>query len=66
MFRQTFPVRGYGLAFEAPDLASGNLWAIALTALSIIAVFRFHAGMAKTFLGAAAAGALLWGIGWAG
>jgi len=34
-----------------------------LTALGIVAVFRFHAGMAKTFLGCAAAGALLWSLG---
>ncbi len=64
IFARTFPVRRYGFDFDAPDLASANVWAIALTAASIVAVFRFHAGMAKTFLGSAAAGALLWVLGW--
>ena len=66
MFAQVYPIRGFGLAFDAPDILSANLWAIALTALSIVAVFRFRAGMANTFLGSAAAGALLWGLGLAG
>ena len=66
MFARTYPVRGLGLAFDAPVMSSANPWAIALTAAAIVAVFRFHAGMARTFLGCAAAGALLWGMGWAG
>lgn len=66
MFARVYPVRGFGFAFDAPVLASANLWAIVLTALSIVAVFRFHAGMAKTFLGSAAAGAALWGLGLTG
>ena len=66
MFARVYPVRGLGFAFDAPVPSSANLWAIVLTALSVVAVFRFHAGMAKTFLGCAAAGALLWGLGLAG
>ena len=63
MFSRAYPVRAFGLAFDAPVPSSANPAAILLTALGIVAVFRFHAGMAKTFLGCAAAGALLWSLG---
>ena len=59
MFARTFSVRGFGLSFDAPDLSSANFWAIALTALGILAVFRWRLGMAATFGGCAAAGVAL-------
>ena len=63
MFARVEPVRGFGFAFDAPALASANLWAIALTVAAALAVFRWHVGMAKTFIGCAAAGAILYALG---
>ena len=65
MFARVQPVRGFGLSFDAPLLATANLWAIALTAAAALAVFRFRVGMAKTFLGCAAVGAGLYALGFA-
>jgi chromate transporter len=42
------PVRGYGLAFDAPVLASADPWALALSILAMIAIFRFKFGMLPT------------------
>jgi chromate transporter len=63
MFARSVPVRGFGLNFEAPDIASANLSAIALSALAIVAIFRFRAGMGWTLAGCAAAGVALRGLG---
>ncbi len=40
-FRETNPVRTLGLSFDAPVLASLNPWALALSAATMIAIFRF-------------------------
>ena len=65
MFARVQPVRGFGLSFDAPLLATANLWAIALTAAAALAVFRFRVGMAKTFLCCAVVGAGLYALGFA-
>jgi chromate transporter len=56
MFREVIPVRGYGFAFDAPLPASAELWALALSAAAIIAIFRFRAGMFWTLAACSVAG----------
>src|SRR5258707_2589595 len=60
IFQDVMPVRGYGLSFEAPVLASTNLWALALSIAAIIAIFRFKVGMITTLLACAAIGIILY------
>jgi chromate transporter len=59
IFRETFPVRGLGLSFDAPVVASVNLWALALSLVAIVAIFRFKAGMIQTLAACSAAGVVL-------
>jgi chromate transporter len=63
IFREVTPVRAYGLAFDAPVLASADLWAGALTVAAIIAIFRFKTGMLWTLAACSAAGIALYLIG---
>ncbi len=60
LFRQTVPVRTWGLDFSAPVLASVDLWALALSAAAIVAMFWFRIGMIRTLVGTSAAGILLY------
>ena len=57
-------VRGFGLQFDAPVLASVDAWALALAIAAALAVFRFKIGMVATLAGAAAAGVALRLAGW--
>ncbi len=59
IFRAATPIRSYGLAFDMPVLASVDLWALALSAVAILAIFRFKAGMIGTLLGCSAIGVTL-------
>jgi chromate transporter len=59
----TWLMRGYGLSFDAPALASVNLWALALALAAMIAVFRFKAGMLPTLAASSIAGVLLYAAG---
>ena len=58
-FRETRPVRAWGLAFDAPVPASLDPWALALSVAALVAIFRFKAGMIPTLLACAAAGIVL-------
>ena len=58
-FRETRPVRGLGIWFDAPVPASLDPWALALSAAALVAVFRFGAGMIPTLLACALAGVAL-------
>jgi chromate transporter len=60
VFREVIAVRGYGLAFDAPVAASADLWALALSAAAIVAIFRFKVGMMWTLAACAAIGVLLY------
>jgi chromate transporter len=60
LFRATQPVRASGLHFEAPVLASADLWAIALSAVAALMIFRLKAGMPVTLAVCSAAGAALY------
>ena len=60
VFRETFPVRGFGLSFDAPLLGSVDPWALALSVAAATAIFRFNAGMLQTLAACASAGVLLY------
>ena len=52
-------MRGFGLSFDAPVLASVNVWAAMLAAAAALAIFRFKIGMLQTLAAACAAGITL-------
>jgi chromate transporter len=56
VFREVRPVRGFGLAFDMPVLASVQPWALALSVAAIVAIFRFKVGMITTLLACSAVG----------
>ncbi len=58
-FRAAVPVRFYGLAFDAPVVASVDGWAMALSAAAMLAIFRFRVEMIAVLAGCAAAGVVL-------
>jgi len=62
-FRQSSPMRGFGLSFDAPVLASIDLWAVMLSLAAMIAIFRFKAGMIPTLLVCSAVGVVLHFVG---
>ncbi|MBM6596407.1 chromate efflux transporter [Microvirga pudoricolor] len=63
LFQQTVSITGFGLRFDAPVPASLDLWALLLSAASLIAVFWLRAGMLVTLLGSSAAGVALYLLG---
>jgi chromate transporter len=63
IFREVWPVRAFGLSFEAPALASMNVWALALAVGAALAIFRLKLGMIPTLAGSCAAGIALYLMG---
>jgi chromate transporter len=59
VFRQTFEVRRFGLAFEAPVLSSVDVPALMLAIAAAIAIFRFKLGMLSVLAASCIAGVLL-------
>src|SRR5271165_1815753 len=59
MFRVTAPVRGFGFSFDAPVLASLDVWSSALALGAAVAIFRFKLGMIPTLALACVAGVAL-------
>jgi chromate transporter len=59
LFRHTVPVHGYGLAFDAPVLASVDLPALALSVAAAIAIFRFNVAMLVVLAASCITGILL-------
>ncbi|MDB5589941.1 chromate efflux transporter [Enterovirga sp.] len=59
-FRETRPVAGYGVQFDAPVLASVDAWAVALALAATVAMFRFRVGMIPTLAACSAAGVVLY------
>jgi chromate transporter len=45
VFRDTVPVRAFGLSFDKPVLASLDIVALTLAVAAAIAIFRFNVGM---------------------
>ena len=63
VFRETIPVRTFPFAFDAPNLASVDPWALALSAAAAVAIFRLKVGMIQTLAGCCAAGVILFLLG---
>ena len=59
VFRQTVPVRAFPLAFDAPVLASVDVWALLLSLAAALAIFWFRVGMIQTLAACCAAGVAL-------
>ncbi|MGY4316309.1 chromate efflux transporter [Bradyrhizobium quebecense] len=59
LFRQTFPVHGLGLSFDAPVPDSVDWPALALSAAAAIAIFRFNVGMLSVLAASCITGVLL-------
>jgi chromate transporter len=60
VFRQTVQVRAFPLSFDAPNLASVDLWALALSVAAAVAIFRFKVGMIPTLAASCVAGICLY------
>jgi chromate transporter len=63
IFHETIPVRALALNFDAPKVSSVDPWALALSILAAVAIFRFKIGMIPTLLGCCVAGIVLFLIG---
>ncbi len=59
VFRETIPVRSFGLAFDAPVPSSVDLAALVLATAAATAIFRFNAGMLTVLASSCAAGVAL-------
>jgi chromate transporter len=59
VFRQTLPVRSFGLSFDLPVWSSLDWPALLLAVAAAIAIFRFNMGMLTVLGGSCAAGVLL-------
>jgi chromate transporter len=59
VFRQTSPVRSFGLSFDLPVWSSLDWPALLLAVAAAIAIFRFNMGMLTVLGGSCAAGVLL-------
>ena len=65
LFRQTTPVRSFGLSFDMPVWGSLDIAAFALAAAAATAIFRLNVGMLWVLAGSCAAGVALRFAGWA-
>lgn len=63
IFRQTLTVEGFGLRFQMPVVASVDPWALALSAVAMLAIFRFRIGVLTVLAGCSAAGLCLYLLG---
>ena len=59
VFRQTSPVRSFGMSFDLPVLSSVDIPALVLAMAAATAIFRFNIGMLTVLGGSCAAGILL-------
>jgi chromate transporter len=59
LFRETIPVRSFGLSFDMPVLSSIDVPALVLAIAAATAVFRFNLGMLTVLGGACVAGIAL-------
>jgi chromate transporter len=53
------PVRAFPLSFDAPDLMSVDVAALALSVAAAVAIFRFKLGMIPTLAACCATGVVL-------
>jgi chromate transporter len=59
VFRETSPVRSFGLSFDMPVLSSVDVAALILAIAAATAIFRFNMGMLTVLGGSCATGVLL-------
>jgi len=59
VFRETSPVRSFGLSFDMPVLSSVDIAALVLAVAAATAIFRFNLGMLTVLGGSCAAGVVL-------
>src|SRR6478735_6043954 len=59
VFRQTTPVRSFGLSFDMPAVSSVDVPALVLAIAAATAIFRFNLGMLWVLGGSCAAGVLM-------
>jgi chromate transporter len=59
VFRETVPVRSFGLSFDMPVWSSIDVAALALAIAAATAIFRFNIGMLTVLAGSCVAGVLL-------
>ena len=59
LFRETYPLRAFPLAFDMPVLSSVDIAALALSIAAATAIFRFKLGMLTVLAGSCAAGLAL-------
>ena len=59
VFRETTPVRSFGLSFEMPVLSSVDPYALTLAVAAAVAIFRFNVGMLIVLAGSCCAGLVL-------
>jgi chromate transporter len=59
VFRQTVPVRSFGLSFDMPVWSSIDVAALALAIAAATAIFRFNVGMLTVLAGSCIAGVAL-------
>ena len=56
VFRETIPVCDFLLSFDAPKLSSVDPWALGLSVVAAVAIFRFKIGTIPTLAGCCATG----------
>jgi chromate transporter len=59
VFRETMPMRSFGLSFDMPVWSSIDVAALALAVAAATAIFRFNVGMLTVLAGSCAAGVVL-------
>ena len=59
VFRETSPVRSFGLSFDMPVLSSVDIPALILAIAAATAIFRFNLGMLTVLAGSCAVGVVL-------
>jgi chromate transporter len=63
IFRDVQPIQRFGFNFDAPVLMSVSMWALVLSLIAGLAIFRFKVGMIPTLAGCSLAGIVLYGLG---
>jgi chromate transporter len=63
VFRETVSIRAFPFAFDAPQISSVDLWALALSGAAAIAIFWFRVGTIPTLVGSCAAGMIMFLLG---
>ncbi len=63
VFRETFPIHAFPFAFDAPNAASVDPWALLLSAAACVAIFVFSLGMISALIACCAAGMALYALG---